>query len=112
MEELLISILKKNLENKANETVLGAISDVVSAIDDILRKVDNDRATDALTCANKAYYIAKGYTEFNSYDLSEKLGASNNVTRVIIKKLIKEEKIEKISSEGVTFLKLINIQEL
>lgn len=112
MKEKLIELLKKNDKKKACDEVIRAISYTISDIDEILCKVNNTRAEVAYMTACEAYFIAKGYTKYNSKVLADELDIGRNDVKRIINELEEEGVVRihsrEIGDNGVSYIALEN----
>lgn len=103
MKEQILDLIKNNEINRASDEIIEAIN--MSCI--MTKKIDNSPlAIEALIQCNRALGKANGYTEYIKKDLAIKLGLTKTAVKYLVEELLKEEEIEVIKYENITFLRI------
>lgn len=110
-DKVLCEVIKAR-SRQAHIMVSSEISSVVHAIVGILSEVKGIIGNIALIDAYRAYYVSRGYLEYDSISLAKKLNVKSGELRKVVNELIEADWLEKAyykdkdSGLGVTFLKL------
>jgi len=105
MKELILDFINNNEKHKSTNEVIEAV-DLTCEM--IKREMTEGSSTmgEALLQANRALGKANGYTEYIRQDFAIKLGLTKTAVKYLVNELLKEEQIEVVKYENITFLRI------
>lgn len=105
MKEQILDFITNNEKHRSSDEIIEAIE---LTCDMIKRAMTEGSSVmgEALLQSNRALGKANGYTEYIRQDFAVKLGLTKTAVKYLVNELLKEEQIEVVKYENITFLRV------
>lgn len=105
MKEQILNFISNNEKHRSS----GEIIEAIELTCDMIKKGMIEGSAimgEALLQANRALGKANGYTEYIRQDFAVNLGLTKTAVKYLVNELLKEEQIEVVKYENITFLRI------
>lgn len=105
MKEQILDFITNNEKHRSSDEIIEAIELTC----DMIKKAMTEGSSamgEALLQSNRALGKANGYTEYIRQDFAVKLGLTKTAVKYLVNELLKEEQIEVVKYENITFLRV------